>query len=69
MDVVYTYDGKPELIASGEIVDETTYIAPPDGLYEPISFDPDKQVWIGTSRKEWMDNLSNMQEENSENCK
>ena len=46
---VWTYDGEPFLIwNSRELPEQYTTIPPEDGMYYPIYFDEDAEMWIGS---------------------
>lgn len=53
---VFLYNGTPVLLevidGVADYPDEYTEIQPPDGLYQPISFDGTK--WMGTSYEQWL---------------
>ncbi|HIS17075.1 MAG TPA: hypothetical protein IAC02_00490 [Candidatus Coprovivens excrementavium] len=62
MEIVYTFDGAPIIVNDiNNRPENTTYIKPPDGLYEPIKFDEETQEWIGTEREIWLENLTKEQ--------
>lgn len=59
MEIVYTFDGAPIIVNDKrDRPKDTTYIKPPDGLYEPIEFDEETREWIGTEKEVWLENLN-----------
>jgi len=59
MEIVYTFDGIPVMVNDkNECPKNTTYIKPPDGLYEPIEFVKETREWIGTEKEVWLKNLN-----------
>ena len=46
---VWNYDGEPFLIwNSRDLPEQYTTIPPEDGMYYPIYFDEDTEMWIGS---------------------
>lgn len=51
---VWEYDGTPHLIMNpNDLPEEWTDIAPTEGLYEPVMFDPEQRMWFGTDKEIW----------------
>lgn len=49
---LWLYDGTPILVEKeSDIPEESTSLQPPDGLYEPRKFDPEKKEWTGGENK------------------
>lgn len=58
MITVYLYDGTPvDVWTEQEMPENSTLIAPTDGLYQPRKFDPETQTWSGATKEEWENSL------------
>lgn len=62
MKLKYTLNQLNEYVAYDLVADDyeagelETCVPMPNGLYEPVRFNPINQTWSGATREEWLDN-------------